>query len=57
MKVTHYEQIEAMPVNTEGAVNCKMRCLIGPDQACAEFFHATIRNRCRRAYTKARPRP
>ena len=37
MKVTHYEQIEAVPVNTEGAVNCKMRCLIGPDDKAPSF--------------------
>jgi quercetin dioxygenase-like cupin family protein len=37
MKVTHYEQIEAAPVDTEGAVNCKMRCLIGPDDKAPSF--------------------
>ena len=37
MKVTHYEQIQAAPVNTDGAVNCHMRCLIGPDQGAPSF--------------------
>ena len=34
MKVVHYEQLELSPVQMEGAVGCRMRCLIGePDQA------------------------
>ena len=37
MKVTHYEQIEAAPVDTDGAVNCRMRCLIGPDDSAPSF--------------------
>ena len=37
MKVTHYEQIEAAPVEMDGAVNCRMRCLIGPDDHAPSF--------------------
>ena len=34
MKVVHYEQIESAPVRMEGAVGCRIRCLIGePDGA------------------------
>jgi len=34
MKVIHYEQIEPAPVQTEGAVGCRIRCLVGePDGA------------------------
>ena len=37
MKVIHCEQIEAAPVETDGAVKCRMRCLIGPDDAAPSF--------------------
>ena len=37
MKVIHCEQIEALPVPTDGAANCRMRCLIGPDDAAPSF--------------------
>ena len=37
MKVIHTEQIEAAPVDMEGAVNCCIRCLIGPDDAAPSF--------------------
>jgi quercetin dioxygenase-like cupin family protein len=37
MKVIRCEQIEAAPVETDGAVNCRMRCLIGPDDAAPSF--------------------
>jgi quercetin dioxygenase-like cupin family protein len=34
MKVVHFEQIESAPVETEGAVDCRIRRLIGePDGA------------------------
>jgi quercetin dioxygenase-like cupin family protein len=34
MKVVHYEQVEAAPVIQDGAVGCRIRCLIGePDGA------------------------
>lgn len=34
MKVVHFEQIEAAAVQQDGAVGCRMRCLIGePDGA------------------------
>ena len=34
MKVIHYEQIESAPVEIEGAVGCRIRCLVGePDGA------------------------
>ena len=37
MKVIHTEQIEAAPVDMEGAVDCCVRCLIGPDDAAPSF--------------------
>jgi quercetin dioxygenase-like cupin family protein len=37
MKVICCEQIEAAAVESEGAVNCRMRCLIGPDDAAPSF--------------------
>jgi quercetin dioxygenase-like cupin family protein len=34
MKAVHYEQVPSAPVETEGAVGCRIRCLIGePDGA------------------------
>ncbi len=37
MKVIHYDEIEAAPVETEGAANCRMCCLIGPDDEAPSF--------------------
>lgn len=37
MKVVHYEQLEAAPVQTEGAVGCRMRCLIGEADGAPSF--------------------
>ena len=37
MKVIHYEQMEAAPVDAEGAVGCRMCCLIGPNDAAPSF--------------------
>jgi quercetin dioxygenase-like cupin family protein len=37
MKVVHCDQVEAVAVPTEGAVNCRMKCLIGPDDAAPNF--------------------
>jgi quercetin dioxygenase-like cupin family protein len=37
MKVIHYEQAEAVPVQIEGAVNCKIRCLITPEDNAPSF--------------------
>ena len=37
MKVAHYEQIQASPVDMEGAAGCRMRCLIGPDDGAPTF--------------------
>ena len=37
MKVVHCEQIEALPVQMEGAANCRMCCLIGPEDAAPSF--------------------
>jgi quercetin dioxygenase-like cupin family protein len=37
MKVVQSEQIEAGQVQIDGAVNCRMRCLIGPDDAAPSF--------------------
>ena len=37
MKVIHCEQMEATPVDSDGAAGCRMRCLIGPDDAAPSF--------------------
>ena len=37
MKVVHYEQVESAPVEMEAAVGCRMRCLIGPEDAAPSF--------------------
>ncbi len=37
MKVIHYEQIEDAAVDTEGSAGCRIRCLIGPDDAAPSF--------------------
>jgi len=37
MKVVPLEQIEAQPVGTEGAVGCRIRCLVGPDDGAPSF--------------------
>jgi len=37
MKVMHCDGIEAAAVETEGAVGCRMRCLIGPDDQAPTF--------------------
>jgi quercetin dioxygenase-like cupin family protein len=37
MKVIHCEQVKAAPVTFEGAANCCMRCLIGPDDNAPSF--------------------
>lgn len=37
MKIVHYEQIESAPVATEGAAGCRIRCLIGPEDAAPSF--------------------
>lgn len=37
MKVVHYEQIESTPVETEGAVRCRIRCLIGEQDGAPSF--------------------
>jgi quercetin dioxygenase-like cupin family protein len=37
MKVMHYEQIQSAPVEMDGAANCRMRCLIGPDDNAPSF--------------------
>jgi quercetin dioxygenase-like cupin family protein len=37
MKVVHYEQVESMPVKTEGAAGCRIRCLIGPEDQAPSF--------------------
>ena len=37
MKILPCEQIEALPVASDGAANCRMRCLIGPDDAAPSF--------------------
>jgi quercetin dioxygenase-like cupin family protein len=37
MKIIHCEQMPTAPVTTEGAVGCKMCCLIGPDDRAPSF--------------------
>ncbi len=37
MKIVNCEQIEALPVQMEGAANCRMCCLIGPEDAAPSF--------------------
>jgi len=37
MKVVNYEQIDSAPVEMEGAVGCRIRCLIGPEDAAPSF--------------------
>ena len=37
MKVIHYEQISANPVEMEGSLGCRIRCLIGPDDGAPSF--------------------
>jgi quercetin dioxygenase-like cupin family protein len=37
MKVIHYQEVPCDPVAFEGAVNCRMRCLIGPEDKAPSF--------------------
>jgi quercetin dioxygenase-like cupin family protein len=37
MKVIHFEQMPSTAVQTEGAVGCRIRCLIGPDDGAPSF--------------------
>jgi len=37
MKVVPLEKVEARPVQTEGAVGCRMRRLVGPDDGAPSF--------------------
>ncbi len=37
IKIIAYEQMDAAPVDSEGAVNCRMCCLIGPNDAAPSF--------------------
>jgi quercetin dioxygenase-like cupin family protein len=37
MKVIHDEQVEAAPVTTEGAVGCRIRCLVGESDGAPSF--------------------
>ena len=37
MKVIDYQQIESAPVAMEGAVGCRIRCLIGQEDAAPSF--------------------
>lgn len=37
MKVVHYQQVPAQPVDMPGAVGCVVRCLIGPDDGAPSF--------------------
>jgi len=37
MKLMHYEEIEAVPVDMDGAAGCHIRCLIGPEDGAPSF--------------------
>lgn len=37
MKVVHYEEVESTPVATEGAVGCRIRCLVSDDDGAPSF--------------------
>ena len=37
MKVMHYEQVSAAPVTTEGAVGCRIRCLVDASDGAPSF--------------------
>lgn len=37
MKIVHCKEVQTAPVQIEGAVNCRMSCLIGPDDAAPSF--------------------
>lgn len=37
MKVVHYQQVDAAPVDTPGSAGCKIRCLIGEPDAAPSF--------------------
>ena len=37
MKVIHYEQIPSAAVDTEGAVGCRIRCLVGEGDGAPSF--------------------
>ena len=37
MKVVHCEQVDSMPVEMEGAVGCRIRCLVGPEDNAPRF--------------------
>lgn len=37
MKVAHFENIASTPVAMDGAVGCRIRCLIGPDDGAPSF--------------------
>lgn len=37
MKVCHYEQVESQPVDMEGAVDCRIRWLIGKAEGAPTF--------------------
>ena len=37
MKVVNCEQVEALPVEMEGAAGCRIRCLIGPEDNAPSF--------------------
>ncbi len=37
MKVVHFEQLEAAPVQQEGATGCRIRCLIGEADGAPSF--------------------
>jgi len=37
MKVVHYEQVEQAPVQMEGSLGCRIRCLIGEGDGAPSF--------------------
>jgi quercetin dioxygenase-like cupin family protein len=37
MKIIHCEQVRPLPVDSDGAADCEMCCLIGPEDAAPSF--------------------
>lgn len=37
MKVVHFEEVQCEPVTMEGAVGCRIRCLVGPEDNAPSF--------------------
>ena len=57
MKIVHCEQVEAAPVQAEDAVNCRMCCLIGPNDAAPSFSMRLFEIAPRRPHAPSTPMP